>query len=77
MLKGRWKISNSIWAEPCAGQLYGSVHCSGQARWDDVSVSPTPIKRDEKTGRTGWVGVEEGGIIDRREKDGSRPLSCQ
>lgn len=60
MLKRRWKISNSIWAELCAGQLYGSVHCSGQARWDDVRVSPTPIKPDEKTaGRAGW-GTEEG-----------------
>lgn len=60
MLKRRWKISNSIWAELGAGQLYGSVHCSGQACWDDVRVSPTPIKPDEKTtGRAGW-GTEEG-----------------
>lgn len=77
MLKRRWKISNSIWAEPCAGQLYGSVHCSGQARWDDARVFPTPIKSDEKTGRTGCVGAEEERIIDRREKDGPRPLSRQ
>lgn len=42
------------------------LHCPGRARWDDTSVSQTPIKPDGKTDR---------GIIDRQEKGRLPPLS--
>lgn len=41
------------------------LHCSDQAHWDSVCVSPTPIKWDRGTDR---------GIIDRREKGNSLSL---
>lgn len=53
---------NFGWAEGWSAGL----HCSDQAHWDGVCVSPTPIKWDRGTDR---------GIIDRREKGNSLSLS--
>lgn len=65
MLKRRWKISNSILAEPRARSAIRGPHCSHRARWDGACVSPTPIKWDRGTDR---------GIIDRREKGNALSL---
>lgn len=65
MLKRRWKISNSIWAELRDRSAIWASIVPARARWDDASVSQTPIKSDGETDR---------GIIDRQEKGSLLPL---
>lgn len=63
MLKRRWKISNSIWAKPRAGQLY---------RPPLFRAEPTGKTLAFPQRQLSWTGG--GGIIDRQEKGGPHPL---